>query len=78
MCRYFSNEVSLNDKKVKGVRLGLYATAIQGWYVPTMLDIRKLPINEDLVAPTEKEEEIQSTLEDVLNEFLSNNGDEEE
>ena len=78
VCRYFTTDIKLNDKDTKGLRLGLYATAIQGWYVPTMLDIRRLPTNEDLVAPTEKEKEIQQTFEDVLNEFLNGNGDEEE
>ena len=77
VCRYFSTNIKLNGKDTKGLRLGLYATAIQGWYVPTMLDIRKLPINEDLERPTEKEQEIQQTFEDVLNDFLNDTGDEE-
>ena len=76
VCRYFKDDINLNGVKTKGLRLGLYATAIQGWYVPTMLDIRKLPTNEDLVSPTEKEQEIQKTFEEVLDDFL--NGEEEE
>ena len=77
ICRYFTDDIVLNGKETKGVRLGLYATAIQGWHVPTMLDIKRLPINEDLVAPTEKEKEIQQTLEDVINDFFNGEGEEE-
>ena len=77
LCRYFTTDIMLNGQKTKGVRLGLYAKGINGWYVPTMLDIRKMPINEDLSDPTEKEEEIQQTLEDVLNEFMTGQGEEE-
>lgn len=77
ICRRFTTDITLNGKKTKGVRLALYAIAIQGWYVPSMMDIRKLPTNEDLVDPTEKEKEIQQTFEDVLNEFMTGNGEEE-
>ena len=77
MCRYFTTEVEVNGVKSKGVRLGLYAKAIQGWYVPTMLDIRKMPTNEDLVAPSEKEEEVQKTFEEVLDDFFNGNGENE-
>ena len=76
VCRYFKTDIMLNGKETKGVRLGLYATAIQGWYVPTMLDIRRMPTNEDLVSPTEKEQDIMQTFDDVLNEFMT--GKEEE
>lgn len=75
MCRNFQTKINLNGQETQGVKLGLYAIAIQGWYVPTMLDIRKLPTNEDLSSPTEKETELQQTFEDVLNEFM--NGGEE-
>lgn len=75
VCRYIMTEFELNGKKQKGIRLGLYARAINGWYVPTMLDIRKMPVNEDLVAPSEKEEELQKTFEDVLNEFMNGKGE---
>ena len=78
MCRYFTTDVEVNGVKTKGVRLGLYAKGIQGWYTPTMLDIRRMPPNEDIVAPTEKEEELQQTFEDVLNEFMNGGGSEEE
>ena len=69
--------MSLNGKKTKGGKLGLYAVAIQGWYVPTMMDIRKMPTNEDLVDPTEKEKDLQETLNEVWDEFMSGNGEEE-
>ncbi len=78
LCRYYTTEFELNGEKRKGVRLGLYARAISGWYVPTMMDIRKMPTNEDLVEPSEKEEELQQTLTDVLNEFLTGKGEENE
>ena len=71
MCRYFITDIEINGVKSKGVRLGLYAKGIQGWYVPTMLDIKRLPINDDLVSPSEKEEDLQQTFEDVLNEFMN-------
>lgn len=77
VCRYFTDDIMLNGKKTKGIRLGLYAKAILGWYVPTMFDIRKMPINEDLVEPTPKEQEIQQTFSEVLDEFINGNGEEE-
>lgn len=70
-------EVEINGVKTKGVRLGLYALGLNGWYVPTMLDIRKMPTNEDLVKPTENEQKFQETMEDILNEFMNGTGDEE-
>ena len=76
ICRYFTTDIEINGVKSKGVRLGLYAKGIQGWYVPTMLDIRRLPVNDDLVEPSEKEQELQQTFEDVLNEFMSGKGEE--
>lgn len=78
MCRYFQTNVKVKGRDAKGVRLGLYAKGINGWYVPTMFDIRKMPVNEDLVEPTEKELEIQETLEDVLDDFLNGKEDETE
>lgn len=76
ICRYFTTKIKLNGIETKGVRLGLYAIAINGWYVPTMFDIKKMPTNEDLVDPSEKEQEIQETFEDVLDDFLNGTGDE--
>ena len=77
VCRYFTTDIKLNGKDTKGLKLGLYATAIQGWYVPTMLDIRRTPTNEDIVAPTENEKQYLDNMDDLLNEFMTGNGDEE-
>lgn len=77
VCRNFATDIMLNGKKTKGGKLGLYAIAINGWYVPTMMDIRKMPTNEDLVDPTEKEKDLQETLNEVWNDFMSGNGEEE-
>ena len=76
LCRYFTTDVEINGIKAKGIRLGLYAKGIQGWYVPTMLDIRKMPINDDLVDPSEKEQELMDKFDDVLNEFMTGKGEE--
>ena len=75
MCRYYMTEFNLNGVKRKGIRLGLYAIGLNGWYVPTTFDIKKMPMNEDLVQPTEKEEELLETFEDVLNDFLNGGED---
>lgn len=77
VCRYFTTDIKLNGKDTKGLKLGLYATAIQGWYVPTMLDIRRTPTNEDIVAPTQNEKQYLDNMDDLLNEFMTGNGDEE-
>lgn len=71
MCRYYFTEFELNGKKQVGARMGLFARGINGWYTPSVLDVRKMPQNEDIVAPSEKEEELMNTFEDVLNEFLN-------
>lgn len=76
--RYYTTDLEINGVKKKRVRLGLYACALQGWYVPSMMDIKKMPVNDDLVPPTEKETELQQTFEEVLNEFMSGYGEEEE
>ena len=76
ICRYFTTDIMLNGKKTKGVKLGLYARARQGWYVQTMIDIRKMPVNDDLENPTIKEEQVQTTLEDILDDFLNGTGEE--
>lgn len=77
MCRNYMTHFELKNKETKGIRLGLYARALLGWYVPTMLDIRKMPVNEDLVEPSEKEKALQENFEDVLNEFMTGKGEEE-
>ena len=77
VCRYFTTDIKLNGKDTKGLKLGLYATAIQGWYVPTMLDIRRLPTNEDIAEPTQNEKQYLDNMDELLNEFMTGNGDEE-
>lgn len=73
--RYYTDYINLNGKRVKGIKLGLFATAINGWYVPTMLDIKKMPTNEDVVRPTDKEENLMENFDALLDEFY--NGDDE-
>lgn len=72
MCRYFSkivkNRVGNTKRKVA---LGLFAYGINGWYVPTMVDIKKLPKSDAFYEATEKEIEYQDTLTDVLDQFLN-------
>lgn len=71
LCRYYQTECEINGEKKKGLRLGLYAKGILGWYVPTMMDIKKMPINEDLVKMTENEEQLEETFDQVLDSFLN-------
>lgn len=73
MARYYSTKITLNGKETKGTHIGLYAKGVNGWYVPTMMDIRKMPSNEDLVPPTDKEKDLQKTLEEVLEDFYNEN-----
>lgn len=78
ICRTYTTDITLNGEKAKGVKLGLYAIAINGWYVPTMLDIKRLPTNDDLVEMSEKEKDLAQTFDDILNEFLTGKGEEDE
>lgn len=78
ICRTYTTDITLNGEKAKGVKLGLYAIAINGWYVPTMLDIKRLPTNDDLVEMSEKEKDLANTFDDILNEFMSGIGEENE
>lgn len=47
-----------------------YAKGLNGWYVPTMLDIKKLPKNEDLVETSDNEDEYVNNTEDILDLFI--------
>lgn len=78
ICRNYMYEFEKDGVKQQGLRLGLYAYGFNGWYVPTMMDIRKMPTNEDLVEPSEKEEKLMKNFDDVLNEFLTGKGNEED
>ena len=77
IARNFRQKLVYGSKTTYELRLGLYARGINGWYTPTMLDIRKMPINEDVVEPSEKEKETMKSFEEVLNEFMNGNGEEE-
>ena len=77
ICRHYQTDITLNGEKVKGVKLGLFAIAINGWYVPTMLDIKRLPTNDDLVEMSEKEKDLANTFDDLLNEFMSGTGEDD-
>lgn len=71
LCRYYTSDAMIKGEKKKGLRLGLYAKGISGWYTPTMIDLKRLPPNEDLASPTEKEIELVETFDDVLDSFLN-------
>lgn len=75
LARFYERKKEQDGVETKDLKFGLYAKAIQGWYVPTMFDIRKMPTNEDVVNPTEKEENLMDTFEDVLDDFLNGTGD---
>ena len=67
MARYY--RVKYDNGTKEAIKLGIYARALQGWYVPTMLDIKRLPINDDIVSPSESEEDLQKQFESILDEF---------
>ena len=73
--RYHTTDIMLNGVKTKGTKIALYAHGISGWYVPTMLDIKKLPRNDDICMPTDSEKKLQETFDSVLNEFMSGKGE---
>lgn len=76
IARYFNKKQMINGVMTNCVQIALYARGLLGWYVPTVMDIKKMPINEDVVDPSEKEKDLQQTFEDVLNEFMT--GEKEE
>ena len=45
-----------NGNPKERFRWCFFGRALQGWYVPTMVDIRKMPTNEDITPLTDKEE----------------------
>lgn len=66
LCRYYIGlGKEINGERKKELKFGLYANAILGWYVPTMVDIKKMPTNEDIVAPTDAENEIADFLGEI-------------
>ena len=57
--------------------LFLYAHGFNPWYIPTLKDSRKMPVNEDVVRPSDKEEEYMESLNEVLDQFMTT-GEEED
>lgn len=78
ICRQFSTEIILHGKKTRGIKMGLYAIAVNGWYVPTSLDIKKMPKNEDVVEPTDKEKNLLEDFDKLLDEFYNGDIEDEE
>lgn len=68
--RYYGLDKEINGEIKRVVKLGLYAHALNGWYVPTLVDIKKMPKNEDLVNPSEWEEKFINEEEDILDIFI--------
>ena len=62
-----SKIVDYGEKK----KLWLLAKGLLGWYVPTLLDIKKMPPNEDFSTPSESEIENEKKFGDILNEFMN-------
>ena len=54
-----------NDKGEQEFKrcVGLYASGVQGWYVPTMKDIKKMPKNTDIEISNEGNEEYLNYLD---------------
>lgn len=77
ICRYYKEKVNTKVGERTGIKLGLFAQNILGWYVPTMFDIRKMPTNEDIVDPTENEKIAEEKFDDLLDSFLNGKEDEE-
>ena len=77
LCRVFTKHYvdKTTGEQKKTTKMGLYAIGFNAWYLPTMMDVRKLPTNEDIETPTDYEENKMNELEDVLNEFLTGKGD---
>lgn len=70
LARYIERDVTNKaGHKEKKLSLVLYAHGFNAWYIPTLMDIRKMPKNEDLVSPTDKEKEYMESMEDILDQF---------
>lgn len=74
-CVHYESKVK--GKKYPVHRLGLFAEGIIGWYVPTMLDIKKIPVNDDIEPPSSEEENLTQDLDSVLDEFMTRTGEDE-
>lgn len=56
----------------------MYARGIQGWYVPTLLDIKKMPTNEDMVQFSTYESMVANDNKDILDMFDNSDAFKEE
>ena len=74
MCKYTTFEYEGKQR----IRLGLYAEGLLGWYVPTTLDIKKLPPNEDVIPPSDKEKDLIDNYDILLDEFMTGKEKEED
>lgn len=75
VCRFYTRKKPLENGEVqKEVDLLMFAKGLNGWYVPTMLDIKKMPINDNLVEPNEFDQKVSEIGEDILDQFM--NGEE--
>ena len=67
LCRYFMGKgKKVNGQPTQELKMLLIATGILGWYVPTMVDIKKQGNNNDIVAPTDAENEIADFLGEII------------
>ena len=76
ICKYYTTEKEIKGEMKKVVELGLYAKGILGWYVPTMLDIRKMPVNDNLDIPKGDDLDKEEKMVDILDQFMSGKGEE--
>jgi len=68
LCRFYT----WKDKKTHQERIGvfMFAKGFQGWYVPTMKDVKKMPRNDDMIDFSDREKEVEEQIErDVLELF---------
>ena len=49
----------------------LFGKGFNGWYVPTLIDLKKMPRNEDIVNASSYEESIAKDNQDILDLFTN-------
>jgi hypothetical protein len=74
-CKFYKEKVSTKVGDTTGIKMSLFAQSILGWYLPSIMEIRKMPKNSDMVDPTEKEKLAQQKFDDLLDSFLSGKGE---
>lgn len=70
VCLYQTRKRTINGERKKVLDVVLFATGMQGWYVPTMVDIRKMPTNDEILNPNEEEFEEEEIAKDILDQFM--------